>query len=340
MLPFEISPMRALPLQKTDVGTARVRFEPKFDGWRTLAFRDETEVRLQSRNHKSLTRFFPDVVARLQSSLPPGTVIDGELVVWDAARQRTSFELLSSRITAGRQLSAVCAASPAYLVMFDILFLNGESLMQLPLHQRRRHLESQLESPRPGLELCPHTEDLTVAEHWMSAWSAAGVEGLVIKPANGPYLPGQAGWYKIRTSDTTEAVIAGVTGSLARPRTLLLGRLDSAGRLRYIGRTLPLHADVHRELAVLLRPTPRHPWPQPLPAAWQGQLGQPADLDYIAVHPLVAELVTDQAYEHGRFRHRPRLARPRPDLEPADVQRWTPSADDRAPNNRRRCGGR
>lgn len=201
--------------------------------------------------------------------------------------------------------------------------------MGQPLRQRRRLLESLLSSAPPGLTLCPQTADPAEAAEWMTEWATAGVEGLVIKPADGQYRPSRPGWYKLRTENTTEAVIAGVTGSLAQPRSVLLGRVDHRGRLRYVGQTLPLPASASRELAPLLTSAREHPWPAPLPAASQGNLGSPEDLAYRPVQPsVVAEVVADQAYESGRFRHRPRFARARLDLTPDEVEPWS---DDDAP---------
>jgi ATP-dependent DNA ligase len=315
VLPATITPMRAAPISRIEDARPPLVYEPKFDGWRALAFVDEPGVRLRSRHGKPLEPYFPDLAALLHRHVPPGAVLDGELVIWDQHARQTSFGLLGRRITAGTRLAAECSSHPAHFVCFDILQADGQSLMRQPLRQRRRHLESLLASAPAGLTLCPQTTDMAEATGWMTEWATAGIEGLVIKPANGPYRPGRPGWYKIRTVDTTEAVVAGVTGTLAEPRSVLLGRIDHDGRLRYVGQTLPLASSARRELAPLLVAAREHPWPVPLPAAWQGQLGSPEDLAYEPVEPsLVAEVVADKAYENGRFRHRPRFARIRLEL--------------------------
>ncbi len=152
----------------------------------------------------------------------------------------------------------------------------------------------------------------------------ACAQGIVIKPLDGPYRPGQSGWHKLRARTTTEAIVAGVTGSAREPRTLLLARLDRTGHLRYVGRTAPLAAPSRREIALLLQPATDHPWPVPLPVAWQGRLGRPEPLPYVPLVPsLVAEFGADVAFETGRFRHPVRYLRPRLDLDPADIPPWT-----------------
>jgi ATP-dependent DNA ligase len=158
-------------------------------------------------------------------------------------------------------------------------------------------------------------------------WSAAGIEGVVAKRLDGHYVGGQRGWRKLRARAGTEAVVGGVTGSVDEPETLLLGRFDVAGRLRFAGRTSALTQAQRGELGRHLTPlVPRrnggaqHPWPQPLPAAWSGQLQGPRPLPYVQVEPVtVVEIEVDTAHEHGRWRHPVRYRRVRPDLSVYDV---------------------
>ncbi len=250
-------------------------------------------------------------------------VLDGELVVWE--RGRTNFALLQRRVTAGRQLLHEAREHPAYYVTFDLLVdAGGEPVLDAPLVERRARLMRLLTGAPPQLAVTPQSANLSEVSEWLTTWTAAGVEGVVIKRLDSRYEPGRRGWAKFRARATTEAIIGGVIGSIRNPETLLLGRVD---RLRYTGRTHPLATPQRQELAGLLsppRPTARrtviHPWPDPLPAAWSRQFERPEPLRYAQVEPtVVAKIQVDTAYEHHRWRHRVRYARPRPDLSAYDV---------------------
>ncbi len=219
---------------------------------------------------------------------------------------------------------------PAHYVVFDLLRdPDGDYLLDTPLANRRAQLVNLLGEVPPQLVLCPQTTDHALAQQWLTTWTTAGVEGVVAKRLDSRYHPGERrDWYKIRSRLTTEAIIAGVTGTLATPQTLLLGRFDTRGRLRYTGRTNPLSTAQQRELGGMLIPpapydpgrsTP-HPWPQPLPANWSGQFHRPQPLPYRQVLPvLVAEIQADTAFEYQRWRHPVRFIRVRADMSPYDV---------------------
>ncbi|WP_255420256.1 MULTISPECIES: hypothetical protein [Micromonospora] len=200
-------------------------------------------------------------------------------------------------------------------------------MLDAPLVERRARLVRLLAGAPPQLAVTPQSADLVEVSEWLTTWTAAGVEGVVIKRLDNRYELARRGWAKFRARATREAIIGGVTGSIGNPDTLLLGRFDRRGRLRYTGRTHPLAAPQRQELAGLLsppRPTDRpvviHLWPDPLPAAWSGQFERPEPLRYAQVEPtVVAEIQVDTAYEHDRWRHRVRYARPRPDLSVYDV---------------------
>ncbi|MEU8075929.1 ATP-dependent DNA ligase [Catellatospora citrea] len=318
-----LEPMLAAPIGAFPAVAGTLRFEMKLDGWRALVFHTARGVRIQSRHGRDLSRYFPDVVAAARA-LPVGAVVDAELVIWDAAAGRTSFTQLQRRITTGRALATQIAAHPAHLACFDLLHDGTSRLLDEPLHQRRARLEEVISAAPTTLSLCPQTDSIEQAQDWMRDAAAAGVEGLVIKDSNGIYRPGYRGWQKLRRYDTTEAIIAGITTTGAGPHTVLLGRYDTKGTLRYIGRTVPLDARQRRDLAQQALPQRRgaqpHPWPQPLPATWAGQLRDPQPLHYTPVAPLlVAEVQADLAWEYGRYRHPLRLVRIRTDLLPADV---------------------
>ncbi|TDB69422.1 ATP-dependent DNA ligase [Micromonospora sp. KC721] len=306
---------------------AGLAYEPKWDGWRSLAFRTPDGVYLQSRAGRNLSPYFPDITRALRT-VPPGAVLDGELVVWE--RDRTNFALLQRRIVAGNQLLTVVRRHPAHYVVFDLLSAPpGRLLLDAPLSDRRMLLADLLAGVSPTVTLSPQTTDITQATQWLSTWTAAGIEGIMIKRLDSRYEPGRRAWQKYRAYCTTEAIIGGVTGTIHDPETLLIGRHDRYGRLRYTGRTHPLRAPQRRELATLLSPLQpaqhpggpvTHPWPQPLPASWSGQLDRPEPLRYIQVQPaVVAEIDVDTAYEHHRWRHRVRYLRPRLDLSVYDV---------------------
>ncbi len=297
-------------------------YEPKFDGWRCLAFVGADGADLRSRAGKALAGYFPDLGAHL-ARLPAGTVLDGELIIWDTAQGRTSFSALQHRVTAGRARGT--GAHPATLVCFDLLQDAGDVLIDEPLTRRRARLEARLAGAPTALALCPQTTDPDVARQWMDDLAPTGVEGLVVKDLAGRYRPGRPGWWKLKRRVTTEAVVGGVTGTLTAPAALLLGRFDARGRLRYIGRTGPLTVAQGREVtATAAAADAAHPWPRPLPAGWSGQFDERQPLEYLPLRPdLVAEVVADQAYESGRLRHHIRHLRLRADLHARDVPLWS-----------------
>jgi ATP-dependent DNA ligase len=326
-----VPPMLAAPADTLPTGPGWV-YEPKWDGWRALAFCEPGRVYLQSRTGKALLAYFPDVARVIADTVPVGAVLDGELLVWDPDRERTSFALLQRRIGAGGVLR-LAARYPAQYVAFDLLHDGeGQDLTGLPLAERRAHLTDLLAGAPARLILCPQTTELTLAQDWMTAGATVGIEGVVAKRLDAPYQPGRRGWRKVKSRRTVEAIIGGVTGTLDQPHTLLIGRFDANGRLRYAGRTHPLTPHQRPDIARALRPAGRqrrgavdHPWPQPLPPAWTGQLGPTQPLRYLQVQPTaVVEIEVDTAYEHQRWRHLVRYLRLRPDLSVYDVSLHLP----------------
>lgn len=319
-LPTPLTPMLAAPAEALPTGPG-LAYEPKWDGWRTLAFRDDG-ARLRSRTGRDLTRYFPEIARSVGAAVPPDVVLDGELVVWSGGR--TDFAELQRRVTAGSQLPELVRRHPAHYVVFDLLVdAAGHPLLDRRLADRRVALAELLADAPPDLVLCPQTTDPDLAAEWLGSWTAAGVEGVVVKRLDSRYEPGRRGWRKVRARTSTEAVVGGVTGTLDDPDTLLIGRYDQHGALRHMGRTHPLRAPHRRDLAGLLRPAPPDaptPWPRPLPATWTGQLDGAQPLEYTPVEPtLVVEIEVDTAYEHHRWRHRVRYLRTRLDLSVADV---------------------
>ncbi len=325
-----VEPMRAVAVADLPVagaGGAALGYEPKWDGWRCLAWRLGDGVYLQSRRGRDLSPYYPDLLECLRG-VPAGVVLDGELISWDLETGRTNFRALQRRVTAGRALAQEAAAHPVHLVAFDLLAdAGGTALLDQPLLQRRARLSELLADAGPQLPVCPQTPDVGWAREWLRDWTAAGVEGIVAKPLTGRYVPGKAAWIKHKALHTIEAIIGGVTGSVSAPRALLLGRWDEQGRLRFLGRTHAIASAHRQDFAGLLRPVSagRHPWPVPLPATWTGLPGSGEPLGFHPVAPeLVAEVRVDTAYELGRLRHGARYERLRMDLEPADLALWAP----------------
>ena len=302
-------------------------YEPKWDGFRCLAFHDVGgAVELQSRQGRSMARQFPEIVRLVREHVPAGTVLDGELIVW--ARGRLDFALLQRRLAAGpRKILDWVAEFPAHLVVFDVLQVPpGLDVRARPLVERRALLERLLVGAPPQLPLSPQSTSVEQAQLWLETLPAMGVEGVVIKGAAEPYRVGRRDWLKLRQRGSTEALVAGVTGTLAQPETVLLGRLDSSGVLRYVARTRPVTAAQRAELRDVLhragagRWAAPHPWPRPLPASWSVRWGTPEPLQYVQVNPdTVAEIEVDAATEDGNWRTPPRLLRIRTDMSPFDV---------------------
>jgi ATP-dependent DNA ligase len=296
-------------------------FEPKFDGFRALAFCDAAGLLLQSRQLRPLAPAFPDVAAALAPFTHRGVVLDGELVVW--RRGRFDFPALQDRLRSGpARVRELAAATPAAYVVFDLLARDGADLRERPYTTRRRELEELLaEGMPPGLVLAPATADPAVARTWLRGYTGSGIEGVVAKRADQPYRPGVRGWQKLRARVTGEAVVGGVIGRVGAPQVLLLGRYDDAGRLQVAGRTTELHPAARAAVGAVLRPHPGpgHPWPETLPRSRYGR--RPAEpLSYTRVHPrTVVELVVDPALDGPRWRHPARFLRLRPDLHPGDL---------------------
>jgi ATP-dependent DNA ligase len=315
--PMTARPAAGLPEEDR---AGRFAFEPKFDGWRCIAFRSTDGVFLQSRQQRPLGRYFPEVAAGLAEQVPPGTVLDGELVVYREGR--LDFAALQWRIhpSAGHATRRG-AVTPATLVVFDVLAIAGQDLRGRPYWARREHLEQLLRHAKPPLVLMPATRDLDGARVWMTEHTAAGIEGVVVKDVRRPYRAGRAGWDKVRTRTTAEAVIGGVLGQLEAPEVLLLGLPRRDGRLRVVGRTGALPAAAREELAALLAPPRgRHPWPKRIPSSRFGQL-PPTPVAYTPAEPqLVVEVDADVCWEQDRWRHATAFRRLRLDLRADDLR--------------------
>ncbi|WP_258053914.1 ATP-dependent DNA ligase [Streptomyces sp. Ru72] len=274
---------------------------------------------LRSRYGTEMAGSLPEIVAGTVQ-LPDATALDGELVVWDTAG-RLAFEQLQNRLQRrGARAARAAAEWPAHFVAFDLLRLSGTDTTGWPYRRRRVALESVFAARRLSAPwvLCPSTTEADTVREWLT-WASVGMEGVVFKRLDDAYQPSVRGWQKYKVRETTEAIVGAVTGTLASPRTLLLGRFDDCGRLQYVGRTTTLAQTASSTVAGLLAPARRgHPWTGwSFSAGW----GSRETLDVTLVEPeLVVEVGVDVARDaSGRWRHPARLHRARPDLSPTNV---------------------
>jgi ATP-dependent DNA ligase len=301
-------------------------YQPKVDGYRVLLFVRQQKVFLQSREGKDLTGAFPEV-AEAGGILGEDAVLDGELVTHRTEKRGEEeivlldFAALQSRARRrGDSARNAARKQPAHVVLFDVLEAAGEVLMNRPYRERLAILED-LFAHRigPPWTLVTSTSDRAAAARWLNPeWGPAGIEGVVVKSADGTYRPGERGWTKVRAFETAEGVVAGVTGPPRAPGTLLLGRYDVDGDLRLIARTTPIPPAGRRELGAVLAPVlPGHPWQGVrFSAGWRTRDA----LVWTPVAPeVVAEFRGDTAVDRGRYRHPVRYLRMRADLAPGDL---------------------
>jgi ATP-dependent DNA ligase len=308
-------PVRQLPAPHALPGGCR--YEPKWDGYRLVVVRGTRSTRVWSKQGRDLTDRFQDVATAAIAQLPPGTVVDGEVVIWNG--DRLDFGLLQRRmVTTASRLGPIMTAHPASFVAFDLLAAGGSDLRPQRWRDRRAALERLAGRWAPPLQLSPVTADPDEALQWSEDYRPAGVEGLVAKGATTPYRPGRREWLKVKSWESTEVVAGGVIGTLERPSQLVAGRYRDGG-LVVVGRTSPLSPAQAAELAAVLRPAgPDHPWPDRIGtgAFGGGRLSVP--LTRVAPE-VVVEVSADAALQAGVFRHPLRYVRVRPDLSPGDV---------------------
>jgi ATP-dependent DNA ligase len=292
-------------------------YEPKWDGYRLVIVRTAAGTRLWSKQGRDLTDRFPDVAAAARAQVPAGTVVDGEVVIWNGSR--LDFGLLQRRmVSAVSRIAAQVAAHPASYVAFDLLASGGEDLRDQRLSRRRAALEEVAARWAPPLQLSPSTSDPAEARRWFEDFRAAGVEGLVAKGAGTRYAPGRREWLKVKSWETTEVLAGGVIGALEQPSQLVAGRYRD-GELMVVGRTSPLSPAQSFELAALLTPAGGdHPWPDRIGTGRFG--GGRLSVPLTRVEPeVVVEVSADAALQAGVFRHPLRFVRVRPDLRVDDV---------------------
>jgi ATP-dependent DNA ligase len=322
-----VEPMLANAVPHVPTGEGMV-YEPKWDGFRCVVFRDGDEVELASRGGKTLTRYFPEVVAEARAQLPVRCAIDGELIVIGRnpeGQPRLDFELLQQRIhPAASRVMLLAEQTPASFVAFDVLALGEESLLNRPYADRRDRLAGVLADATPPVYLTPTTTDPDTARRWFEIFEGAGLDGLIAKPADIPYAPGKRLMYKVKHARTADAVVAGFRWHKSGPvvGSLLLGLYEN-GLLQHVGVSasfsMARRGELLEELAAYRDP-PSHPWLSPGPgqrvpgavSRWTGG----RNLDW---EPLRPELVVEVAYEAmegDRFRHTAQFQRWRPDRSP------------------------
>jgi len=325
-----VAPMLAKPVDGIPDGD--YVFEPKWDGFRSIVFRDGDEIEIGSRNERPMTRYFPELVAAVRAELPERCVIDGEIVVPDAAGRRLDFEALQLRIhPAASRVALLAEQTPAHFIAFDLLALGAENYMERPFAQRRALLEDVLAKAGPSIHLTLATTDRSVATGWFSQFEGAGLDGLIAKPADGIYEPDKRVMKKIKHERTADCVVAGYRVHKSgedRIGSLLLGLYKDDGRLASVGvvGALPMEQRIalFAELQPLVTGFEGHPWDWASHAAGQrtpqaamaSRWNASKDLSFIPLRP---ERVLEVRYDHmegPRFRHTAQFVRWRPDRSP------------------------
>jgi ATP-dependent DNA ligase len=322
------------PAKFPDAEHPGLLYEPKWDGFRCLVFKDGDEVELASRNTKSLTRYFPDVVEAFRAGdLPARCVLDGELIV--AIADRLDFDRLQERIhPADSRVRMLAETTPADFVAFDLLAVDDEDLTRHPLAVRRARLADALSGAAPRVHLTAATTDPDVARRWFDQFEGAGLDGIVAKPLKGAYQPNVRAMFKVKHDRTADVVVAGYrlhkNSTEDRPLlgSLLLGLYDEAGNLRHIGVsasfTATRRAELHDELQPLVCDAADHPWGrwQEITASGERMPGAVSrwsagkDLSFTPLRP---ERVLEVGYDHmegDRFRHTAQFKRWREDRDP------------------------
>ena len=313
-------------------------FEPKWDGFRALVFRDGEEILLQSRDEKSLNRYFPELLGILRPQLPPRCVLDGEIVV--AQNDALDFDSLQLRIhPAASRVKLLSKEIPASIIFFDLLSDGDRDLRGTAFEERRGKLETLLASAKPPLHITPATRSLEVAADWFRRFEGAGLDGVVAKAVSGTYESDKRVMLKVKHERECDCVVAGFRwhkkGGQTMVGSLLLGLYDDSGALQHVGVCASFTDAKRRELVEFLAPYRKnaladHPWkhwaeyqPEPGEAehrmpGGQSRWSQGKDLSW---EPLRPELVVEVAYEHmqgNRFRHTAQFRRWRMDKKPRD----------------------
>lgn len=315
-------------------------YEPKWDGFRAIVFKDGDKITTQSRDLKPLDRYFPELQPVLAAQLPERCVLDGEIVI--ATNERLDFDALLRRIhPAASRVAMLAAETPASFVAWDLLALGDEDLREVPQAERRRRLEEVLKDAKAPLHLTPATRDRAMAEDWFQRFEGAGLDGVMAKPLDGTYQPNKRAMLKIKHARTADCVVAGFRwykgGKGTLVGSLLLGLYNADGKLQHVGIcasfTAKKRAELAEELASLREGAKEaHPWrewadfeddkhaaEQRMPGA-KSRWNRGKDLSW---EPLRLERVVEVSFDHmqgTRFRHATHMKRWRPDKAPEDCR--------------------
>jgi ATP-dependent DNA ligase len=311
-------------------------FEPKWDGFRAIVFRGASEVFIQSRDLRPLDRYFPELHEALLGRLPTGCVLDGEIVI--ATARGLDFDALQLRLhPAQSRVAKLAKETPSSFVAFDVLAADGKKLMAAPQAERRDRLEALLGKVERPIYLTPMTRERAVAVDWLKRFEGAGLDGVIAKPADSPYLPGKRAMIKVKHSRTADCVVAGFRWHKSGKDavgSLLLGLYDDQGVLHHVGVTSSFTMAMRRQLAKELEPLRKnafddHPWREWAQAAQSETQRMPGahsrwsagkDLSW---EPLRVERACEVKYDHlqgERFRHAAIFLRWRPDKPPAECR--------------------
>jgi ATP-dependent DNA ligase len=299
-------------------------YEPKWDGFRTLVFRDGDEVQLMSRGGRSMTRYFPEVLPAFRKLSATSLVLDGEIVV--AGANGLDFGALQQRVhPAESRVRMLSEATPAWFIAFDLLVEGSEDLRRLRLGERRGRLEKLLKGIKQPIFLTPYTRDPKTAQDWFDRFEGAGLDGVIAKAWDGTYVPGKRLWVKVKHKRTADCVVIGwrKTSDGKTLGALLLGLYDKKGVIHYVGHTSSFSAAERRDLIAKLKPLeteiPEQEW-KANPGRMPGGLSRWSrgkDTEWVAVRPeLVCEVSYDKLEAGERFRHATGFLRWRPDKPP------------------------
>jgi ATP-dependent DNA ligase len=307
-------------------------FEPKWDGFRCIVFRDGDDIELASRNERPFTRYFPELLDPLRASLPDRCVVDGEIVVADREGRGLDFDALLQRIhPAESRIRRLAAETPASFVAFDLLALDDDVLLERPLSARRDELLRVLR-PEPPVHLTPASTDPATAADWFGRFEGAGLDGVVAKRLDDPYQPDKRALVKVKHERTADCAVAGyrIHKDGQGVGSLLLGLYDDEDRLQHVGVAAGFSVKFRKELLAELEPLTHgavddHPWRDW--AEWQhsDEARKPGatsrwnagkDLSWVPVRVERVAEVTFGQLEKRRFRHGVSFVRWRPDRDP------------------------
>jgi ATP-dependent DNA ligase len=328
-----VKPMLAKPAPQIP---AEHVYEPKWDGFRSIVFRDGDEVEIGSRNEKPMTRYFPEVVAAVLASFPDRAVVDGEIVVADVERGHLDFEALQQRIhPAASRVTMLSTQTPASFVAFDLLALGDDDLTSRPFEERRALLENAFRDVRPPVHLTPATRDVEQARRWFEQFEGAGLDGLIAKRPDLTYQPDKRVMTKVKHVRSADCVVAGYRVHTSGPDavgSLLLGLFDDRGVLASVGVvgafTMARRRELFAELQPLVTGLEGHPWNW---GAHHSGARTPRknetsrwnagkDLSFVPLRPERVVEVKYDAMEGARFRHTTQFLRWRPDRDPSSCR--------------------